>query len=273
MRRVGPPRRIPIAAAALVAIAVAVASGCAAPITATSGVQPCSAVYSADRCDAILSLAAEQLGVADADVSAIEIAPEPTLEPRTDGVLQIRSGGPFIVVLAHIGGDVRQVSICGGVSMEPACRAEQAWTIGVVLGNGYQDVPCPGEPPDGCASPLPSLSPAAIAASSPLRVDRRVIHVSQVGHYEVSLGEATVPNGVLTVEKAELADPWPDGVSIGTDGIRLEVRSLVPGRAPFSDEYEHGWWPGTERVEVFLVFDARRVRPGATIEVVNVVVG
>ena len=163
--------------------------------------------------------------------------------------------------------------MCGGLPSGPPCMDAPAWQIGSAIGAGYSDVPCAGEPPDGCASPVPSRGAAAIAASRSLRIDQRVIAVPGVGRHEVRLGTATVPNGVLTVAQANLVDAWPDGVRLSSDGIRLEIRSLVAGRAGFSNIYEHGWYPGTEAVDVFLVFNARHVDPGATIEIGDVIVG
>jgi hypothetical protein len=232
--------------------------------------QPCVAVYSADRCQAMLTVAAESLGVADDAVIAIEIAPEPT--PRTDGVLETLGDARGIVVLAHVGGQVREARMCAGVPGGPACMDDPAWAIGSAVGAGYSDVTCTGEPPDGCASLVPSRAPDAIAAARPLQIERRVIAVPGVGRQEVRLGTATVPNGVLTVAQAGLADSWPDRIRLSSEGIRLEVRSLVAGRPGFLNIYEHGWYPGTEAVEVFLVFDVRHVDPGATIEIRNVVV-
>jgi hypothetical protein len=148
-----------------------------------------------------------------------------------------------------------------------------AWTIETPIPGGYRDVPCPGEPPDGCATPVPSQAPDAIADAQPLQIEERVIPVPSVGRHEVRLGTATLPNGILTTAQAELADAWPDGVRLSSEGIRLEVRSLVADRPGFWNIYDHGWYPGTEAVEVFLVFEARHIEPGATLEIRNVVVG
>ena len=264
------------AAVVLVGFAIGVA-GCgmfpigARPPAPEGADRPCEAVFSAARCQAMLTAAAEGLGVSDEEVTAIEIAPDPT--PRTDGVLEVHSGGRPIVVLAHVGGAIREVPMCMGIPSGPACMDEPAWEITTVIGAGYADVPCAGEPPDGCATPVPGRERAAIMASNELRIDHRVIPVPDVGRHEVRLGTATLANGVLIEARGTLVNPWPAGVRLSSEGIRLVVRSLVPGRPAFMNIYEHGWYPGTEAVEVLLVYEARHVEPGATIEIRDVVVG
>jgi hypothetical protein len=264
-------------AALAVGLAVVAVAGCTLlpsadgqPGTAQAA-QRCVAIFPADRCDAMLTAAAESVGVADDDVTSIEIAPDPT--PRTDGILETRGGARGIVVLAHVGGSIREVPMCMGVPSGPPCMDAPAWAIGTPIGNGYTDVPCPGEPSDGCATPVPSPARDAIAAAQTLRVEERVIAVPGVGRHEIRLGTATLPNGVLTVAHAELVDPWPDGVRLSSEGIRLEFRSLVEGRPGFSNIHEHGWYPGSEAVDVFLVFEVRHLEPGATIEICDLVVG
>lgn len=256
--------------AALVLVAIGGCSTNPAGEGPARSARPCAAVFPIERCEAMLTLAAERLGVADDDVTSIAIAPDPT--PRSDGILENRGGSAPIVVLATVDGSVRQVDMCMGLSTGPACSNEPSLTIATVIGAGYSDVPCAGAPPDGCASPVPSHEPAAIAAARPLRLERLVVPVPGVGRHEIRLGTATIPNGVLTVAQAELGDPWPDGLRFSSEGLRLEIRSLVPGRPAFMNIHEHGWYPGTEEVEVLLVFEARRAEPGATIEIRNLVV-
>jgi hypothetical protein len=274
MRRViGQSRR---SLALVIAIAAVVIAGCGlAPALGSrppaAAARPCAAVYTTERCQAMLTAAAESLGVADDDVSSIDIDPDPT--PRPDGILETLGGARPIVVRAHVGGTVREVSMCGGIANGPPCLDAPSWGIGSPIGGGYQDVPCAGEPPDGCATALPTLEPKAIAGSRQLRIEHLAIPVGTIGRHEVRLGQAILPNGVLTVAQGGLVDPWPDGVRLSSEGINLEVRSRVADRQAFTNLYEHGWWPGTEAVDVFLVFDARHVDPGATIEIRDVVVG
>jgi hypothetical protein len=260
----------------VIAIAAVVISGCGlAPARGSpppaAAARPCVAVYPTERCQAILTAAAESLGVADDDVSSIDIQPDPT--PRPDGIIQTLGGARPIVVGAHVGGTVREVSMCGGIATAPPCLDAPSWGVGSPIGGGYQDVPCAGEPPDGCAKPLSTLQPKAIAGARQLRIERRTIPVAGIVRHEVRLGDATLPNGVLTVAQGGLADPWPDGVRLSSEGIYLQVRSRLGDRPAFTNLYEHGWWPGTEPVDVFLVFEARHVDPGATIEIRDIVVG
>lgn len=267
----------PGARGALVTLTAIVIAGCgflpglAAGPGPAAAARPCVAVYPADRCDAMLTAAAEQLGVADDDVTAIEIAPDPT--PRADGILETLGGARQIRVLADVGGNVREVGMCGGLPSGPACNDVPTLEIGSAIRGGYRDVPCAGEPPEGCATPLPRLEPDAVEHAQQLRIDERSIAIPRVGPQEVLLGTAALPNGVLTVARAELADAWPDGVRFSSLGLQLVVRSLDAGRPAFTNLYEHGWWPGTEEVEVFLVFDVRHVVAGASIVIRNVVVG
>ena len=262
-----------ILAVAVLAVGCRMIPGLGGAKGAQATARPCPAIYSADRCAAILSSAAEQLGIADDDVTAVEIGPDPT--PRADGILETRGGARGFAVLVHAGGKVREIQLCYGLPSGPACSDEpdlSGWTLGSAIGSGYDDIPCPGEPPAGCASPVPSPEPAALGGATALRVGDRVIPVPASGPYEIHLGEAILPNGILTEARATLVDPTPDHVRLSSAGIHLEIRSLVPGRPPFMNRYEHGWWPGTEPVEAIVVFEARHVDPGATIEIRDVLV-
>jgi hypothetical protein len=238
---------------------------------AGTDVRACATVYSEARCEALVTLAAEDLGVADDDVRAVSIGPEWT--PPPDGARVTLGGSPGIALLVDVGGAVRKVQVCAGLPTGPACMDRPTVEIRTSIGAGYEDVTCTGEPPDGCPKPLPTLDPAAVLEAKPLRIDRRVIPVIGLGRQEIRLGTATIPNGVLTVARGRLADPWPRGVRFSSRGLWVEVRSLVPGRPAFMNLYEHGWWPATEAVDVFLVFEVRHVDPGATIEIRDIVVG
>ncbi len=104
-----------------------------------------------------------------------------------------------------------------------------------------------------------------------LRVDRVDIPIDHTGRHEIVLGEAWLPNGLLTTADFELVDDWPPGVTILGDGVSLEVRSELDGQ-PIQNIYEHGWREGIEGVEAVLVFDVFHFDPGATLSIQDVVV-
>jgi hypothetical protein len=239
--------------------------------------QPCRQVFNAVRCLAMTDYAAVQLKVRREDIAAIDILPEPT--PETHDVmttLQTRSGGPPIDVrVTMTDGSTQLASMhCGGIASHPACVDDPHLTTGSVTGRngGYHDTPCSGDPPDGCATPLPTIEPTAAAAARPLTIDRLDIPLDHVGPYEVKLGEATLPNGILTEASLALVDDWPPGVTITSGAVAIRVRSLEPDGKPFNNYFDHGWRAGTERVEAVLSFDVDHVDPGATLGIRDVMV-
>lgn len=107
--------------------------------------------------------------------------------------------------------------MCGGVPGGPACtddpRLEARSSIDA--GGGYHDVPCPdGQPPETYGTPLPPYEGAAVKAARPLSIDRLEIPTDHVGSYEVSLGEASLPNGVATSASFAFVDTWPLDLSL-----------------------------------------------------------
>jgi hypothetical protein len=220
----------------------------------------CAQVFSAARCLAMTDEAASQLHVTREDIAALEVLPEP------DDNLQVRSGGPPIDVRVTLGdGSVHRVTMpCAGIPSSPSCFDEPRLQISSPSEGGYFDHP------EG-ASPVPTAAPDALAAASSLRIDRLDIPIDHVGRFEVRLGEAALPNGLLTTATFDLVDPWPAGVTIIEGGVRLEVRSLVDGRILWN-VFEHGWRDGTEPVEAVLIFDVFRFDPGAVLAIRSVVV-
>jgi hypothetical protein len=138
---------------------------------------------------------------------------------------------------------------------------------------GYRDVPCDGEPPAGCASPVPPPDPEARAAARELRVPRLDIPIDHVGHYEIAVGAATLPNGILTTAEFGFASPaWPSDFTIAEGIVQLTVRSLDHPERFFWNIYDHGWIEGTERVEAILEFDVLHQEPGAELSIADIVV-
>jgi hypothetical protein len=231
------------------------------------GPEPCGQRFNVVRCLAMTDTAAQQLLTTREDVVAVDVAPDPTPEVR-DGVtiLQTRGGAAPIVLLVTLrDGSTHQVSMCGGIPSGPACSDDPHIDLHAMsLEGGYHDVP------EG-SSPVPSAAPDAVAMGTELRVDRLDIPIDHTGAHEIVLGEAWLPNGLLTAADFALVDDWPPGVTILEGGVSLEVRSMSDGQ-PIRNIYEHGWREGIEGVEAVLVFDVFRFDPGATLSIQDVVV-
>lgn len=216
-------------------------------------------------------LSAVQLGATREDVVSIDVLPAPTLPA---GVLMTRSGGgPIDVRVTLRDGTQHVVSMgCGGIPHQPTCSDDPHLSAVDSIGNGYRDVPCAGEPPATCATEVPSSDPAARAEAVALRIPRVDIAIDHVGDYDVRIGEAQLPNGLLTEVAFGFVDGWPPAVTILSGSVWLDVQSLEPDGLPFNNIYEHGWRPGTEHVAAVLRFHVDRFDPGGVLSITNVVV-
>lgn len=137
------------------------------------------------------------------------------------------------------------------------------------ISGGYYDVPCAGPAPENpCATALPTIEPSALSASRPLTISSVEIPINHVGAYSIDLGEATLPNGVLTAASAEVTSSPTDPL-VSYDGYTLKITSL-DGGPPFENYYVHGWRPGVEHVRVTLSFTVLLFQPGAAVVVANV---
>lgn len=228
--------------------------------------KPCGQVFNPVRCLAMIDAVASRLNTTREDIAALEVMPDPT--PRVvDGVviLETRGGAAPIELRATLAdGSSHRTSMCGGIPSDPACMDEPKLDTSSFMSGGYRDVP------QG-SSPVPSAAPDAVLAATALRIDRLDIPIDHTGLHEVRLGEARLPNGLLSTVYFELVDDWPTDLTIIDGGVHLEIRSMVDGTA-ISNIYEHGWREGTEPVEAVLVFDVFRFDPGATLSIRNVVV-
>jgi hypothetical protein len=252
---------------------VLLVAGCSAPADAAPSPEPCADVYGTQRCLAMTDEAASRIGRTRDDVSATEIVPD---LPPPDGILQTVGGARSITVRLRLAdGSTTEARMCGGIPSGPACLDVQRLEArsSIQEGGGYHDVPCPdGSPPHSCGTPLPTLEPAAEAAARQLSVSRFPIPIDHVGAYEVSLGEASLPNGIATVASFEFADDWPLDVSLQEGVAQINLRSLEPDGKPFQNYYDHGWRPGVERVEAVLAFDVLWFEKGAVLDIRDVVV-
>lgn len=258
---------------------VALLGGVLSSSIACSGAVPydptpkdCAQVYSVRRCLFMADAATEFTAWTRDDVAALAIIPDPP--PRTDGILEVRGGAaPINVRVTLADGTTFDTMMCGGIASGPACRDELPIGPTSAAGlNGYRDVPCAGEPPDGCPSAVPPAAPEAMAAAEPIRVAEMEVLIDHVGTYEQVVGEGSLPNGVLTEVAYVTVDPYPTDITFAGGGPYLEIRSLEPDGRPFDNYYTHGWREGVERIEAVLVFEVRRFDPGAVLAIRDVVV-
>jgi hypothetical protein len=266
-------RRLAVSCAAIVILA-----GCSlAPGAATAGIPvpyPAGcATFELDepRCDAVVDELAARAGIDPWQASEIWLLGDVCGDGTN--VLCARSGS-FVVRVRFVlgdGGTVEESLICGvGSSYSYLCTDDPEILVVSPIGGGYHDVPCAGDPPDGCATPVPSAAPDAIAAARPLEVTVLDVPIDREGAWDVLVGEAVLPNGLLTDATLTLADPSPDDVFM-QQPVWLDIRSVDDG-SRLSNIYEHGWREGTERVEVRLQFDVDRFAPGAVLQVRDLVV-
>ncbi len=201
------------------------------------------------------------------DADTIEVLP-----PTDDGA-------------THIGG-----YMISRVRSHPATGPGQTleiWCIGVA-GNGDDacihdpiiaiaargldhDTPCTGDgdPPTGCATPVPTPRPEIQAQARPLRVPALDIPLDHVGPYRIELGEAGLPDGAFTNSTASVVDERPTTFWIRNGDLLIEP--VDPKRPPVGSVFREPF-DGVERVRVSLVFDVTEVSPGAVLQVRDIVV-
>ena len=162
---------------------------------------------------------------------------------------------------------------CGvGSDHSLLCTDHPTIAIGSPTFGGYHDVPCSGEAPqNACASPVPTADPTAVAAARSLNVARLQIPIDHAGTYTIPVGDATLPNGILSDASFGLADDAPADLVLSDPGVYLAVTSLDGGR-PFFNAYDHGWQTGVEHVAASLTFTVESFDPGAVLTVTNLVV-
>ena len=231
--------------------------------------RPCVEVYSQPRCLAMVDQAAAEISKTRADVTNATIIPDPPTER-----VGVTLGGahPIRLRITLTDGSTHDARMCGGLAMGAACTDDPRLDARTLTAGGYRDVPCAGEPPAGCPTPFPPFEPDVLDSATPLTVAERTIPIEQDGRHEVSLGTASLPNGVLTDASFAFAEGWPDDVALAGASGTIEVRSLEPDGKPFDNYYLHGWREGIERVEAFLIFEVLWFRPGATLSIRDVVV-
>jgi hypothetical protein len=231
--------------------------------------------FATDRCLAVVERAREQAGLAWDDIAKVSIS-----APPPGGAFLGGGHSVALVTFVLLDGSAREQDVgCAGIggqySLVCTDRPEILVTGPYGRGGGYTDIPCGatpgGEPGSACATPMPTIDPDAAAKAVPLEIAAHDYPIAATGHVEIEVGRATLPNGILSDARFDLADRFTRAFTV-EGGIRLEIRSLDPSRPPFENVYEHGWYPGTEEVEVYLVLDVVSFTPGAALQVRDLVV-
>ncbi len=230
----------------------------------------CDTVYSAERCVLMGDQVAFDFGLRPRDVVSIAILPDPTPEVVNGvAVPRVSTGGvPIGLSITFRDGSTRQTQMCS-LGGGPECTDDpHISTRGIEPGTGYRDLPCGGgiDPPNECATPLPTLNARAVKAARPIHVKRVDIPIDHEGSYEVTLAEGSLANGILSRASFSLADDWPDDFTVAYGLVQLEVRSMEPDGNAFQNYYAHGWRRGVERIEAVLVFSVMRFEPGAVLQ-------
>jgi hypothetical protein len=177
---------------------------------------------------------------------------------------------------ANSGSPIGRALYCGvGVQNSPACRADPQIRVTTPHNAGFWDVPCSGQTsggePSGCAT-RPAIDPALAVQAKPLRIPSVNVPVGAAGAHEVVLGEASLPNGVLSEATMTLANDLPTDFSLTEDGLRLVIRSTDPSRPPFINIYTRGRIAGLETVQAVLEYTVVTSAAGSVLQVRNVVV-
>jgi hypothetical protein len=171
---------------------------------------------------------------------------------------------PGLLLLASIGG-----VITAACAAEPPRRATSVGrpapgTITTPISAGYEDYP------EG-ATPVPTAAPDAIAAARPLRVATRDVPIDRLGLFELEVGQAILPNGVLTEASMELGNTNFESYDVA-DSIHMQLRPIDPPGPILWNRYFTAWYPGTTTVAVVVRFEVTRFEPGTVLELRNIVV-
>ena len=228
--------------------------------------------FAKDRCLAVVMAALEQQGLTLDDVQGVSGVETPPDSTSLGGFRSVATVNWRLRDGSTGSADVRCAGIGGQYSLVCTDRPEIRLSTPI---NGYSDVPCgqvpAGEPGSSCATPMSTIAPAAASFAVPLEIASHDYPITALGPQEILVGRATLPNGILSDARFSLADPFTRAFTV-RDGVALVVRSLDPARPPFDNIYTHGWYPGAEEVEAYLVFDTTTITPGATLEVRDLVV-
>jgi hypothetical protein len=219
--------------------------------------------FPATQCDAIVAVAQANASIAPETVTSIDIL----LPPPRGGVWD--HGMIARVRFHHSALPDQTVEVwCTGLTSEiaHACFPDAQIRI---YGHIDHDTPC-GVDGKSCATLAPTPGAAVQAIARPLRVASLDIPLDHSGPYEVEVGEAGLPEGVLSTLSGSLAETDPETFWIA-EGIRIEARPVDPSRPSLHSVYRESF-DGVEPVKVFLIFDVTELTSDSVLQVRDLVV-
>ncbi|HUQ43783.1 MAG TPA: hypothetical protein VM451_05135 [Candidatus Limnocylindria bacterium] len=219
------------------------------------------------RCTAIVGALAQRSGIQPDQASEIWLLGDAACE--TDGGQQVlctrtMSFAARVRFVLADGRTLEETQFCGpGGQYSILCSDDPEIALSLPT-DGYGDIPCMGEAPDTCATPLPPPDPEWLARARPLTIDELAIPIDHIGDYVVPLGEGSLANGLLEASSMELPAK-PAGTLLSERGIQLRIESLEADGRPFDNRYLHGRRQGLERFRAWLELEVLSLAPGATI--------
>ena len=169
---------------------------------------------------------------------------------------------------------VQETLTCGGGGIgwmfNELCSNAPPVFVTVPDRSGHGDIPCPGEPPDGCTTPVPSIDPGLLDRGVPLRIPTLSVPLDHVGAYEVPVGLATLPNGMLTEASLDLVEMEQVDFLLEDGRVYLQIFGEDGDELGFG--YTHDRQDGLSQVEARIVFEVTSYEPGTVLHFRNVVV-
>ena len=232
---------------------------------------------SARRCEAVVATAASNISFDRSTATATFLMADRGCggDPLSDDIVLCTRSGSVVAGVRFDRADGTSVlsEVYCGVGPPTLTCSETPGIQAVDLHDaGYWDVPCAGEPPDGCPNRITAPTGSAAAARRELKIDAIAVPVGPVGHREVEIGRAVLVDGIVQEARFSIADQEQVGFLLDPGLVRMELRSTVPGRPPFDNVYQRGTFKGPEEVRVILIFDVAETGPDAVIHVTDVLV-